>query len=66
MECEREDDLKRQGWKPEINLIVYAKEDEEEREIHYHGLETILDMTALIQYLTGRIAAIEEARRNHE
>lgn len=53
MACEHEKELRRKGWVPEIKLIVYAKDGEEEREIHFHGPRTKEDLDALIAYLKG-------------
>jgi len=61
--CPHEKDLRKQGWKPEIRLIVYAKAGQEERTIHYHGPESVLDLAAIIGYLSDRIASNEEARK---
>ncbi len=51
--CEHEDDLRNAGWVPEISLIVWAKEGDEDRKIHYHGPREQEDLTALIGYLKG-------------
>lgn len=63
VKCPHEKDLKKKGWKPEIRLVVYAKAGSEERTIHYHGPESVLDLAAIIGYLSDRIASNEEARK---
>ena len=64
--CEHEKDLRLDGWVPEITITVWAKDGSEERQMHYHGPGTIMDLACLIRYLNEKIIGIEEDRETHE
>ena len=64
--CEHEGTLRQEGWVPEIVITVWAKKGEEERQIHYHGPNTIMDYASLIRYLTENLIELEDKRENHE
>lgn len=53
MTCEHEWQMKSEGWEQEITLSVWAKEGEEERQIHFHAPDEMVreDMDSLIDYL---------------
>lgn len=64
--CEHEEELRREGFVPEITITVWAKDGSEDRQMHYHGPETIMDLACLIRYLNEKLIGIEEDRETHE
>lgn len=64
--CDREEEMRKDGWVPAIAITIWVKEGDEKRAIHYHGPRTITDHAALIQYLTHGIQEEEHERELRE